>query len=306
MMRAPSRVATAVRDPEGRIRVKAYPFVSVTRRKKLLGLPVVRGAIGLFEALTIGVSSLNWAAETSGVEEEGQAHWYDPILGALMMVIAFAFAIGLFMAVPYFVAGLIPSAANQVHFHLVAGSLRILLLVGYMFALSFIPDIAEVFRYHGAEHKSIFTLEKDLDLSVGNSCAQSRFHPRCGTSFLLLAAVLTMLGFMLFDTLWTTYVGEFSGVLHRIAIHLPVIPLIAGLSYEFLRLVERHSEDKAWQPLVKPGFWLQRITTREPEEKHVEVALAALKEALREEDGEYDGYARDEEYSGDAVTAEAS
>lgn len=303
MMRAPSRVATAVRDPEGRIRVKAYPYTSVTRRYKLLGLPVVRGAIGLYEALSIGISSLNWAADVAGEEEAGVRRWYDPILSALMNLVAFGFAIGLFMAVPYFVAGLIPSAENQVHFHLVAGSLRILLLIGYMAALSYIPDIAEVFRYHGAEHKSIFTLEKGLDLSVGNSCDQSRFHPRCGTSFLLLAAVLTMLGFMLFDSIWTATVGQYSNLWVRIAVHLPVIPLIAGLSYEFLRLVEKHSEEKAWRPFVLPGFWLQRITTREPEEKHVEVALAALKESLREEEGEYEGFAREDDVS--PVTAQA-
>jgi len=293
MMRAGARIATAVRDPEGKIRVKAYPFESVTKRIRFLGLPVIRGAIGLYESLSIGIKSLNWAADIAAEgEEEVKKHWYDPILEVLMTVVAFAIGIGLFMAVPYLVAGLIPSAENQVHFHLVAGSLRILLLIGYMGAISLIPEITDVFRYHGAEHKSIFAFEKNLNRSVANACDQSRFHPRCGTSFLLLAAVLTMIGFMIFDTIWTNTVGQYSNVLWRVLVHLPVIPLIAGISYEFLRLVERHSESPAWRPFVLPGFWLQRITTREPDEMQVEVALAALEESLHDSNDEYEGAPR--------------
>ncbi len=292
-MRGPKRIATAVRDPNGRIRVNAYPFVSASKKHRLLALPVLRGVVGLYEALSIGIRSLNWSADVAGEEDErASKKWYDPILSLLMTVVALAAGIGLFMAVPYAVAGLIPTAQNQVHFHLVAGGLRILLLIAYMWSISLIPEITAVFRYHGAEHKSIFAFEKELKRTVKNACVQSRFHPRCGTSFLLLAAVLTMFGFMLFDSVWTLSGGSYSGVAARIAVHLPLIPLIAGLSYEVLRLVERHSEESAWQLFVRPGFWLQKITTREPDEGQVEVALAALEESLLEDGAEYLGAPR--------------
>lgn len=303
-MRGPRRIATAVRDPKGEIRVNAYPFESVSRKHRILGWPVLRGVVGLYEALSIGVRSLNWSADVAAEgEEQTEKKWYDPIFSVLMSVFAVAVGIGLFMAVPYAVAGLIPTAQNQIHFHLVAGGLRIVLLIGYMWGISLIPDITTVFRYHGAEHKSIFAFEKEVERTPANACAQSRFHPRCGTSFLLLAAVLTMIGFMIFDSFWTVYVGSYGSVAARIAVHLPLIPFIAGLSYEFLRLVERHSEDRAWQPFVKPGFWLQKITTREPDESQVEVALAALEEALLTDEVEYIGAPR---HQANTATAQAS
>ncbi len=291
MMRSPWRIATAVRDPEGEIQVKAYPFVSLTKRSKLAGLPVMRGAIGLFEAMKIGIDSLNWSGEIAG-ETDGEHTFWSRLMEVGAFIFAFVFGIGLFMAVPYAVAGLVPKSENQVLFHLVAGTLRILLLLGYMGAIAFIPDIKRVFQYHGSEHKSIFTYEGNYPLCINSAKEQSRFHPRCGTSFLLLAAVLTMLGFMAFDSLFVTFIGEIEGPLQRVAIHLPFIPLIAGLGYEVLRLVEKHSEEPAWQPLVKPGFWLQGITTREPEDEMVEVALAALLESLVDTEDEFLGVNR--------------
>jgi len=295
MMRSPWRIATAVRTPEGEVKVQGYPFISMTKRSKILGIPVVRGAIGLFEAMKIGVGSLNWSAEIAGMEEDAKPiSLWDRVLSVLSMLFAFALGIGLFMAVPYFVAGLIPKAENQIYFHLVAGSLRIILLILYMFGISFIPDIKRVFRYHGAEHKSIFTFEKKKALNVDNAIGESRLHPRCGTNFLLLAAILTMLGFMLFDSVWATLFGNFSGVFHRVAIHLPVIPLVAGLSYEALRIIERNSDKASWRPFVVPGFMLQRITTSEPDEGQVEIALHALMESLRKDEDEYEGSPREE------------
>ncbi len=296
MMRSPWRVATAVRDPEGIVRVKAYPFVSLTRRNKLAGLPVLRGALGLFEALKLGIDSLGWSGEIAAEEDDKPLTVWDRILEGLMFVVAFALGIGLFMATPYLVAQLIEKNDNQIVFHLIAGGLRILLLLGYMAAITLIPDIKRVFQYHGAEHKSIFTFEKKLELSTANACSQSRLHPRCGTSFLILAAVLTMLGFMALDS--AVYAlgysfGEGSvSALWRVLFHLPFIPLVAGLSYEVLRLAEKHAEEPLWQPAVKPGFWLQHITTREPDEEMVEVALAALKESLLKKEAEFEGVNR--------------
>lgn len=293
MMRSPWRVATAVREPEGGIRVKSYPFTSAAKTHKLWKLPVFRGMAGLYEAMKIGMETLNWAAEIAGEEDPSRKEtWWDRILTVLSSLVAFVFAIGLFMAVPYAVAGLLPTAANQVHFHLLAGTLRVALLIGYMAAISLIPDIKRVFCYHGAEHKSIFTFEGKLDLTVGNAKDQSRLHPRCGTSFLLLTAVLTMIGFMTFDSIWVLSVGQFSNIFHRILIHLPVIPLIAGLSYEALRIIEKHSDDPKWSAFVKPGFWLQRITTSEPDEGQLEVALVALEAALDESAEVYEGPAK--------------
>ncbi len=294
MMRSPWRVATAVRDPEGFIRVKSAPHISIAKTHRIAKLPVIRGVVGLYEAMKIGIASLNWSAEIAGEEERRDPTFWERVGEVLLFIFSFVIGIGLFMAVPYFVAGLAPQQGNQVIFHLIAGGLRIFLLIGYMGAISFIPDIKRVFQYHGGEHKSIFTFEKGQELTAACAKRESRFHPRCGTSFLILAALLTMVGFMAFDTLWVAYVSDFHNLFHRIAIHLPVIPLIAGLSYEVLRLVEKHSENPFWQPFVLPGFWLQRITTREPDETQLEVALAALKESLREDEEAYDGFVRDE------------
>ncbi len=294
MMRSPWRVATAVRDPQGEIQVTSRPYVSRTKSHPLWKLPVFRGAVGLFEAMSIGVGALNWSAQIAEPEEDrsGPTFW-ERLVEVLVMLGAFALAIGLFMAVPYFVAGLVPRTENQFLFHLIAGFLRIVLLIGYMGAISLVPDIRAVFQYHGAEHKSIFAFEKGKALSSGQACSESRFHPRCGTSFLLLAAVLTMIGFALFDSLFVLAGGEFGNLFMRILIHLPLIPVIAGLSYEVLRIIEKHSEDPAWRPLVQPGFLLQRITTREPDDAQVEVALAALKESLVESSETYEGPIRD-------------
>lgn len=294
MMRSPWRIATAVRDPEGKLQVKGFPFVSLTRRNKFAGLPVIRGMIGLFEAMKIGIDSLNWSGEMAGEETAEKPGLRERILTGLMFLVAFAVGIGLFMAVPYFIAGLVPESGNQVIFHLVAGSLRILLLLGYMSGIALIPDIKRVFQYHGAEHKSIFTFERKLDLCIASAVEQSRFHPRCGTSFLLLAAVLTMLGFMVLDSIVVASGGLYTNAFQRVIFHIPFIPLVAGLSYEVLRLVEKHSDEKAWQPLVKPGFWLQRITTREPDDSQIEVGLAALLESLHEGGDEYEGPNRNE------------
>jgi len=293
MMRSPWRIAVAVRNPEGEIITRSAPFNSITKRNKLLGLPVMRGAVGLFEALQIGLDALKWSAEIAEAEDGKKrskaGQMFEMVISIVLSVVL---AVGLFMVIPYAAAEATPMEDNPFLFHTVAGSLRIVLLLGYMLAISLIPDITRVFQYHGAEHKSIFAWEKMLALETPNACAQSRFHPRCGTSFLLLAAVMTMIGFALFDAVWVSQFGDFSNIFTRLGIHLPVIPLIAGLSYEVLRLVEKHSEEKLWQPLVKPGFWLQRITTREPDEGQVEVALQSLHESLLQIDEAYEGPAR--------------
>ncbi|GBE29578.1 MAG TPA: DUF1385 domain-containing protein [Bacteroidetes bacterium] len=295
MMRSPWRLAVAVRNPKGEIITRSAPFKSITKRVKVLGFPVIRGAVGLFEAMKMGMGALSWSAEIAEGENEKKkskaAAFWEMLLTIVLSVVL---AVGLFMLVPYAAAEASPIDNNPFLFHLIAGGLRIALLIGYMLAISLIPDITRVFQYHGAEHKSIFTWEKLLTLEVSNAAQMSRFHPRCGTSFLLLAAVMTMIGFALFDAVWVTFIGDFRNIFTRLLIHLPVIPIVAGLSYEVLRLVEKHAEDKLWQPLVKPGFWLQKITTREPDEGQLEVALHSLRESLIQGDEVYEGPAREE------------
>ncbi|MBS1262418.1 MAG: hypothetical protein MAG453_01769 [Calditrichaeota bacterium] len=293
MMRSPWRVAVAVRSPDGAVITRGRPFVSLTKRRKLFGLPVVRGAIGLFEALRIGMDALSWSARIADPESEekrrGKPVPWDTVLS---ITFALVLAVGLFMLVPYLAASATPAEQNPFLFHLIAGGLRVTLLILYMVAISLLPDITRVFQYHGAEHKSIFAWERDLELVNGNACAMSRFHPRCGTSFLLLAAVLTMIGFAFFDAAWAVWIGDYANVFQRLLVHLPAIPLIAGLAYEVLRIVERHADEPLWQPLVKPGFSLQRITTREPDAAQVDVALHSLREALVKDEGAHEGPAR--------------
>lgn len=196
------------------------------------------------------------------------------------------FALGLFQLLPYWVAGHIvggtkASPQNPLLFNLAAGAVRITLLLGYMYGISFLKDIGRVFQYHGAEHKSIFVHERGGPLVVAAARVQSRFHPRCGTSFILIVALVCMLFFAVLDgALWQFAHFTYPNALARFLVHLPFVPLVAGLSFEVLKLTAKF-QDSAWvKPFIAPGLWLQKITTQEPDESQLEVAIASIQAAL--------------------------
>lgn len=196
------------------------------------------------------------------------------------LVAASLLAVALFMWVPYELAQLLETGGNQPLFHLVAGGTRIFLFLGYIVVISRLKDVRRIFAYHGAEHQSIFAYEEGGDLSLETVRSRSRFHPRCGTSFLLITALVVMLLFVLFDVFVVAVWGAYPNALIRLLVHLPFLPLVAGISYEFLRWSERYGDRALLRLLIAPGLALQRLTTQPPDDHQREVAVAALKSAL--------------------------
>ena len=280
MMRGVSTWAAAVRTPEGAITITSEPVVSWAKRHRMLRLPVVRGVVALAESLKIGFRALAFSANAQIADEEEQ----EPIGGltwGLTVAFSLALAVGLFFVVPVGLTSLIKDQlGSAVVFWLVEGVLRTAIFIGYIAAISRLPDLRRVFEYHGAEHKTISCFEAGDELSPERAARYSRLHPRCGTSFLLIVMVLAIFVFApigLPAWYWL--------VITRIV----GIPLIAGLSYEVIKWAGRN-RGRAWvRGLMWPGLMLQNLTTREPDHEQLEVAIASLGEVLAVEGAVRDG-----------------
>lgn len=272
MMRAPSGWAVAVRRPDGVIEAKSGPLPRLSERNAAARIPFIRGMLVLVESLTLGFRALSWSAQKSGDEEEeitrGQAVW--------TMLVAAAFAIALFVFIPVLTAGWLKQflGDSSLAFVILDGIIRLAIIVGYIWAVSRWREIQRVFRYHGAEHKTIHAYEHGDPLTVERIQRYSPRHPRCGTSFLLIVG---MVAFIVFLALAPLPFGW------QAAARLLLIPVIAGLSYEVLKA----GATKAWMAWAnQPGIWLQAVTTKEPDDSMVEVAVASLMAALSAEEAE--------------------
>jgi len=284
MMRFGGSVATAVRRADGSIDIKKETYVPLAERHRWIGIPLIRGAVGLIEMLAIGIRALNFSAEAAMQDEvgkDGQGKKHEAALG-VTMAIALLAGVGLFFALPLWIATAAFSVDQEpFSFNLAAGGIRVAIFLGYIVLLSMMKDIYRLFQYHGAEHKTVFAMEKGLEMTPASCRVQSQFHPRCGTSFLLVVMVVAILFFALLDAFLIWQLGALSLPL-RLATHLPLIPLVMGLSYEVIRFSARHVDTMLGRWIVLPGLWLQRVTTKEPDDAQIEVALAALKAALDE------------------------
>jgi uncharacterized protein YqhQ len=286
MMRFGGSVATAVRRADGGITVKKESYAPLAERHRWIGIPVVRGAVGLIEMLAIGIRALNFSAEAALEDAEpgkapevGRKKKQDAALGLTLGVSLLA-GLALFFALPLWVAtAAFDVAQHPLWFNLVAGGIRVIIFLAYLMVLSMMKDIRRLFQYHGAEHKTVFAMEKGQEMTVDACRAQSRFHPRCGTSFLLVVMVVAILLFALLDALLIAQVGALSLSL-RLATHLPLLPVVMGVSYEVIRFSARHVDTIPGRWIVLPGLWLQRVTTREPDDSQIAVALAALTAAV--------------------------
>lgn len=290
LMRSPGRIAIAARAPDGTIALQSHDFVPFAKRHRVLGLPILRGAASLIEALYIGGKALNWSAavqENKPHEDLGEpSSMKSKALSILTLGVSFVMALALFQLLPYGVAsfatgGSADHPSNPFLFNATAGAVRITLLLLYLWGLSFLPDVRRLFQYHGAEHMSIFAHENGAGLEPGAVAAQTRFHPRCGTSFILIVALTCVLFFSVFDALMLHGLGyAYPNFFVRFLVHLPFVPFVAGLSFELLKLSAKH-QDSAWiRPLILPGLGLQRITTRRPDADQIEVAIASARAAL--------------------------
>lgn len=288
MIRAQERIVTAVRTPDRGILVREEEHIPWSRRSRLFGVPVVRGAVSFFEMAIIGVRTLNFSADMAmqaearqqGEPEQTTSSGQNRLALALTVAISLAAGVGIFFFLPLFVAELTGAARDAFRFNLLAGSVRLALFILYLWGLSHWSEIRRVFEYHGAEHKSIFTQEAGDDLTVTRAREYGRLHPRCGTSFLLIVVLISILAFALVDSAVAEAIGRRQSLIERFVTHLCVLPLISGVSFELLKLSGRKRNHPLTRLLIAPGLWLQRITTREPDDAQLEVALVALSRAL--------------------------
>jgi uncharacterized protein YqhQ len=273
MMRSPNSMAVAVRRPNGEIVVKREKLDFFSEKKFLSKLPLIRGVINLVSALVLGMKALNFSANQSLEEEQGVGSW---TMG-LTFSFALFFGIFLFFLIPLFLTKwlrfIIPTVSTSgILFNLVDGIIRMMIFLAYLWAISLLADIRRIFQYHGAEHKSIFAFESGEVLIAERVKGFSYLHPRCGTSFLLMVMVVSILVFAL--------IPHHLPFGYKVVSRVVFIPLIAGLAYEIIRFADQKREIKGMQYFIKPGLWLQRMTAREPSEDQIEVALRALQEVL--------------------------
>jgi uncharacterized protein YqhQ len=286
MMRSPQCVATVIRRADGSLESRSEKFIPLTKRIKKLNIPVLRGALGLYEMMKIGIGTLNWSADKA-IEDEKKAKgdnsaaakktFLQNSLDALGTSAVLIIALGIFMYIPYKLTDLFEKFnSNQFLFNLLAGAIRTVFIILYMYAISFMKDVKRLFQYHGAEHKAIATFEKGLELTIENVSRQSRFHPRCGTSFILIAAIITIIIFSFFDSFYYLFY-TYPNVLSRIGVHLLFLPVVVGVSFELLKMSEKYSDIGFVRFLIQPGLWLQHITTNEPDDTQLEVAIESVK-----------------------------
>ncbi len=287
MMRGPEKQSIVVRSPEGLV-VKTEPLKLIAKKHPVLGWPLIRGVVNFGASMACGVKALMYSAEFFP-EEEGEPskfdQWLEKKLGSEKMekaVISFSLvlgvclAVGLFVLLPTFLAGLVPGIhGNYVARNLTEGLLKIVLFMGYMILVSRMKDMKRVFSYHGAEHKTIRCYEAQLPLTVENVRPMTRKHPRCGTSFLLVVICISILCGALIRV---------DNTLARMGLHLLMLPVIVAVSYEFNRLVGRY-DNRLTRILTAPGQWMQNFTTNEPDDSMIEVAIKALEEVLPSQEG---------------------
>lgn len=297
MMRSPEYTAVAVRRADGSIVLKRDPYISPAKKHKWMGLPFIRGAVNMIMMLSSGMKVLEDSAKMSGEAEEEPTRFekwlaqklgkgVDKVVMGLAIVLALIMSVGLFVLLPNLIIKLFPDKASGGMLllkNLVSGLVRTALLIGYMVAVRRVPDMMRVFRYHGAEHKTVYNHEAGTELTPENAKQFSRLHPRCGTSFLLITFLLSILFYSIVDVAVLQLTGYDLGAHYfvRILSRILLLPCVAGISYETLKGLA-HNESAVCRTLRKPGMALQLLTTAEPDESMLEVAIVSMKAALGE------------------------
>ncbi len=292
MMRGPYKTAVSVRKPDGEIATKIEEN-GVKTRPKICRLPIIRGCVNFFDSLVIGMKALMYSAEfidLEGDEEEEESkfdQWLERKFGDkikdiviyVSIVISLALSIGLFIVLPTAltrlveaIPGLQPITQAHTFTSVFEGVIRMAIFLGYMALVAQMKEIKRVFEYHGAEHKTIACYEAGDELKPENVKKYTRFHPRCGTSFLLFVMIISIILFAFLPK---------TGVVLRVVMRLALLPVVAGLSYEVIKWAGR-SKNPVVRILSKPGLWLQRLTTREPDETQIEVAIASMEPCIPE------------------------
>ena len=288
MMNGSHHYSLVVRKQDGSIVSHIFPHESVTEKNKFYNLPIIRGIIRFGESLSIGTKTLNLSADyyleepdqqPLSQQEKAKQKKKEAAETAVTMVLAFVLALGLFVALPIYISRLLSLYVFHNHYLLgvMEGVIRMILFLAYLLSISKIKDVHRLFKYHGAEHKSINCFEAGLDMTVENVKKMSRYNRRCGTSFLFIIMFVSILIFSLI---------QITQPLARFLIHLAMIPVIAGVSYEILKLSAR-SDNKFLKALTQPGIWIQHITTQEPDDEQIEVGIESVRKLFETEHPEY-------------------
>lgn len=274
MMRGPTKIGMAVRNPSGSIVTKSYPFVPLTQRWHVSKVPFIRGVLGMAEMLYIGYTALNYSSKVALDEEIEEAA--EVFLTTLSVILGLAFALVLFKFVPFGatvgISALFPVLHNTWLFNVTEGIIKLLIFVGYIYVISLMPDIFRVFQYHGAEHKAVWCKELKKPLTVANVRTCSRFHPRCGTSFIVFIILLSIIVY--------AFIPSSMGFWAKFSWRILLLPVIAGVSYEILRISARYQHSLLFKAISTPGLWVQRLTTKEPDEQQIKVSITALKQVI--------------------------
>lgn len=286
MMKNGEKYAVAVRKPDQEIAVEVSEYSGVVSNKKIRNIPILRGVFSFIESLVLGMKTLTFSAsffedeedekkkkakealskEELERQERKEKKQEDAMMGGTV-VVSIILAVAIFMILPYYISVFFQRfVQSQTLLALLEGVIRLVIFIGYVAAISLMPDIRRVYMYHGAEHKCINCIEHGMDLTVENVRKSSKQHKRCGTSFLLIVMLISILFFM--------FIRVDNGVL-KLVLRLLLIPVIAGVSYEFIRLAGR-SDNIVVNILSKPGLWLQKLTTREPDDSMIEVGIASV------------------------------
>tara|TARA_Y100001960_G_C14738005_1_gene861409 strand:+ start:788 stop:1744 length:957 start_codon:yes stop_codon:yes gene_type:complete len=301
MMRVPGAYATALRLKNGEIISRRSEFKSIIETRGLKNCFIIRGMIHLYESMKIGYQTLNWSAlvfeKENNHNNEEQASLFQRIMEYFSNIFAIIFAISLFILLPLYITNILMQDSNQaIYFNIISGFVRITIFLLYLITISQLNDVKRLFQYHGAEHKTVYNFESGENLSAQTAQKFSTKHPRCGTSFLFIIMLVTIFSYTILDSIALLFLDNLT-VLVRFLLHLACLPLVAGIGYEVLKFLASKQHILFFKLLSKPGLWLQNITTKQPDNKQVDVAIYALREAFGEKLEEYLG----KEYNAESI-----
>ena len=277
MMRVPGAYATAVRDPNGKIHVDRKKFIALGEKSLIWKQPILRGMAGLYESMKMGMETLHWSADIAMPDEKNKPK--SRISDFFSSLFAIALAISLFMIAPmWLTTNLLTVEKDAILFNLASGFIRISFFILYLFLISRMNDVKRLFQYHGAEHRVVYNFESGKKISVKNAQLFPTQHPRCGTSFMFIVLLSAIIVFSIIDSFIMMFTGNIT-LVSRLLFHLPMIPIVAGISYELIKISSRN-DNLFFRILRTPGLWLQNITTRQPDDEMVEVAIHAIEKAF--------------------------
>lgn len=289
MMRSPKALAVAVRRPDGEVAIKEAPWRSITARYPWMAKPFFRGVVVLIESMVNGIDALTFSANQA-LEDEAEGEALSAWTLAGTIALAFGLAVGLFVFLPHYLSALLGRAGgfgvDSLAFHVIDGAIKLAVFLLYIWAISWIEDIGRVFEYHGAEHKSIYAYEAGLDLTVDNARSFSTLHPRCGTAFIIVVLMISIVLFAVVFPLISPNRPGFFGHLGLVGIKILLMFPIAGAAYELNRYASRHMDHWLMKIAVGPGLLVQKLTTREPSDDQIEIAIIALQKALALEESQ--------------------